>query len=143
MALTTHAAYTQTAVTVLSTGLNALANTTNSAASAAIDNTTNLDLYADFTFLVGAQTARTGTPTVELYITPAMDGTNYDDALETINDRIAVFKLDLTVTSRRVTVRDVPIPPGLFKVYLRNLSSQTLTATGNTVTMRTHSLKTV
>lgn len=143
MAITSHSAYTAASATVLTTGLNSLANAANSAVSNAIDNSTTLDLYADFTLVVGAQTARTGTPTVELYITPAMDGANYDDANETINDKIGTFKLDTATNARRVTVRDVPIPPGLYKVYVRNLSSQTFAAAANTVSIRTHSLKTV
>lgn len=145
MATTSHKAYTQASVSLHSTSLNALANASNSAVSAAHDNSVNLDLYADFSMFISTQVARTGTPTVELYIVRSLEVTSpvYDDALETINDKIATFTYDTAVTARRMTKVDVPIPPGFFKIYVRNLTSQTFAATLNTLTMRTHSLQTL
>lgn len=149
MAVSGHKAYTQAAgsiVTLLSTGLNALASATNSAASASHDNRTNLDPWGDFEINLGAQTARTGTPTVELYILRSLDETNFDTLDPAINEKVhgaRVLTLPTSTAAYRIVIYECPIPPGLFQVYLRNLTSQALAATLNTVKLRTRSLQTL
>ena len=143
MADTTHKAYTSSAATALSTDLNSLANATASAASAAIDNSTVLDLYADWELVLGTQTARTAGCAVSLYITPSLDGTNYADVSSSSAELLGVFTLATGTGASRVVIRDTPIPPGLFKVFVVNSSTQAFNASGNTVKYRTHSIKTV
>lgn len=149
MATSSHKAYTQAAgspVTLLSTGLNALANATNSAASASHDNRTNLDPWGDFFIDIGAQTSRTGTPTLELYILRSLDDTLFETLDPAVNEKVhgtRVLALPLSTAAYRIFIYECPIPPGLFQVYLRNLTSQALAATLNTVKMRTRSLQTV
>lgn len=143
MASTIHKAYSQTATSILTTELDSLATATNSAASSAIDNTSALDLFGDFELVVAAQgAARTAGGYVALYFTHALDGTNYDDVNEITAELVAVFSLDAATTARRRTVRDVPIPPGLFKVFARNVTGQSLAASSNTVKYRFHSITT-
>ena len=55
MAATKHKAYSAAIASALTTELNTLANGSASSASAAIDNTTNLDLFMDLTLTVAAQ----------------------------------------------------------------------------------------
>lgn len=144
MADTTHKAYRQTATTALSTGLNSLANNTNSAASTTIDNTTNLDLFLDAELVLAAQgSARSTGATVSLYMVTALDGTNFDDANEVTAELVAVYPLDAATTARRRTVRDIPIPPASFQLFLRNSTGQAFAASGNTIRYRTHSVQTV
>lgn len=143
MADTKHKAYTQTAQTALSTGLNSLANNSNSSASSSIDNTTNLDLYADIELVLAAQgSARSAGATVTVYLLTSLDGTNFDDANETTAEVAAVFPLDAATTARRRTVRDVSIPPALFQLLVRNSTGQAFAASGNTIRYRTHSVAT-
>lgn len=149
MATSGHKPYSQAAgspITLLSTGLNNLANATNSAASASHDNRTNLDPFADFVITLVAQTSRTGTPVVELYILRSLDDTNLETLDPGINEKVhgsRVLALPTNANGYRIFIQECPIPPGLFQVYLRNLTSQALGATLNTVTMRTRSVQTL
>jgi hypothetical protein len=143
MASTVLKAYTAAAANALTTELNALANNANTAASAAIDNTTNLDLFMDLELILAAQgTARSSTATVAVFMTPSLDGTNYTDANEAISELVAVFPLDAATTARRAVVRDIPLSPALFKLFARNQTGQALAASGTSIRYRTHSLTT-
>ncbi len=144
MAVTSHGAYRAAAATTLSTGLNSLANGSASAASSTIDNTSNLDLYHDVTLILAAQgSARSAGATVSLYMVHALDGTNFDDVNATTAELVAVFPLDAATTARRVTRRDIPIPPGLFQYFVVNNTGQAFAASGTSVTFRAHTIQTV
>lgn len=144
MATTKHKAYTSTIASILTTEMNSLANNANTAASSAIDNTSNLDLYHDLTLTIATQgTARSAGATVVVYLVMALDGTNYDAVNETTGEVVAVFSLDAATTSRQLTRRDIPIPPGLFKYFVRNITGQTLASSGNILEYRAHSVETV
>ena len=141
MASVTHKSYTAAIASALTTEANSLANDANTAASSAIDNTTNLDLFHDLTLTIATQgSARSAGATVEVYLVMALDGTNYDDVSESTAELVAVFSLDAATTARQLTRRDVPIPPGLFKYFLRNRTGQALAASGNLLEYRAHSV---
>jgi hypothetical protein len=142
MADTTHKSYA-TIATALSTGLNSLANNTASAASSSIDNTTALELYADFELVLGTQTARTSGASVQVWFAVSLDGTNFADVSISSAEYAGSFSLPLTTAAVRAVIRDVAIPPGLFQVFIYNASTQALNASGNTLKYRTHSIKTV
>lgn len=142
MAVTKHDAYSASIASVHTTSLNSLANNANSAASSAIDNTTALDLYDDLTLTLGTQTARSTGAVVIVYLIMALDGTNYDAVNEITAEVAAVFRLDAATTARQLTVRDVPIPPGLFEYFVRNQTGQAFAASGNILERRPHSLET-
>lgn len=143
MATTKHKAYTAAIATVLSTELNSLGSGSTSSASSAIDNTSNLDLFADLTLTIALQaSARSTGAIVSVYMTQALDGTNYDDTLSATAELVAVFPLDAATTARQATRRDVPIPPGLFKLFVVNSTGQALAASGNLLEYRAHSIET-
>lgn len=143
MAVTKHKAWSASIATALSTELNSLGNGSSSSASAAIDNTSNLDLLVDLVLTVATQgSARGAAAVVEVYLMPAVDGTNYDDAVRNVAELVAVFTLDATTTARQVTRRDIPIPPGLFKLVAYNGTGQPLAASGNTLKYRAHNIET-
>ena len=142
MATTKHSSYAGIQ-TILSTELNSLTNATNSAASSAVDNTTNLNLFMDLELVLGSQgSARSAGATVAIYMVVAVDGSNYPDVNETTAELIAVLALDAATTARRAAVRDVPMPPALFKLFARNNTGQTLNASGNTLKYNAHSITT-
>ena len=107
MTTTSHKAYTAAIATALSTQLNSLGNSANSAASSNIDNTTNLDLFHDLTLTVATQgSARSAGATVGVYLIMALDGTNLDAVNETTAELVATFQLDAaTITSRIAITR--------------------------------------
>jgi hypothetical protein len=143
MATTKHKAYTAAIASALTTELNTLGSGSTSSASAAIDNSSGLDLFADLTLTVAAQGgARSASANVSVYLTQALDGTNYDDAHAGTAELVAVFSLDAATTARQSSRRDVPVPPGLFKLFAVNNTGQPLAASGNLVEYRMHSIET-
>jgi hypothetical protein len=132
-------------VTLLSTELNALANTAASAASSAIANQTNLDVYADLELVLASLTPvapNYGT----LYVLEAIDGTNYPSATAAVlrnqpSQILCTFALDTTATTaQRIVVRNVVLPPGSFKVVFDNQAGVALAGSGNTVKMITYNV---
>ena len=143
MATTKHKAYTAAINSVLTTELNSLANNADSAASSAIDNTSNLDLFVDLTLSLAAQgSARTAGGTVSVYMVQALDGTNYDRVHYQTAELVATFTYDAATTATQSTRRDIPVPPGLYKFFVRNQTGQALAATTNILETRYHSVET-
>lgn len=132
-------------VSLLTTELNALANNAASAASSAIANQTNLDVYADIE-LVLASLSPAAPNYATLYILEAIDGSNYPSATAAVlrnqpSQILCTFALDTTAaTAQRVVVRNVLLPPGSFKVVLDNQAGVALGGTGNTVKMITYNV---
>lgn len=115
--------------------------TGNTLLSAAYDNTsggTNNFLMADFELDLpnGLGAALTAEQAVELYILPALDGTNYMDFDTNFTDVLAPAKNfvgsfavraeSTASTAQRLAIMDCPIPPYSFKVGIRNSTGQTL-----------------
>jgi hypothetical protein len=143
VATTSHKAYTAAIASVLTTELNSIANAAISAASSAIDNTSALDLYCDLTFTIATQGgARSTGATVTVKMVQALDGTNYDDVEVTCGQTIAVFPLDAATTARQVSARDIPVPPGLYKLFVLNSTGQAFASSGNILEHRFHSITT-
>lgn len=123
---------------VLTTELNSLATNTMTAASSAIANQTNLDMYVDVEINLASLSPTAGSY-VALYIQEAVDGTNYP-AQSDADTRLTPSHLLCTVptgvaasTAQRIAVRNVVIPPGTFKIKLDNQTGATLNASGSTV----------
>ena len=124
--------------TILTTELNSLGSGSQSAASAAVANQTNLDIYVDIEVVLGALSPTTGAY-VALYILEAVDGTNYPaqsaaDLRLTTSQLLVSIPIGTTAsTAQRVVARNVMIPPGSFKIILDNQTGVALAASGNTV----------
>lgn len=142
MAISKHSAYTASIATILSTELNSIGNNANTAASAEIDNSSDRNLYHDLTLTIAAQGGvRVSGATVVVYMIMALDDTNYDAVNETTAEVAAVFSLDAATTARQLTRRDITIPPGKFKYFIRNATGQALAASGNLLEYRAHNVE--
>ena len=132
-----------TVTTVLSTGLNSLANNTMSAASSTITNASNLDIYVDVEVLLALLSPTAGA-FVALYIWEAVDGTNFPaqsdaDLRLTSTQLLCTIPIGTTAaTAQRVVARNIVIPPGSFQIKLDNQAGVALNASGNTVKFNTY-----
>ncbi len=135
---TAFSAYTQSLTSTMTTELNALANGSG-IIGAAIDNTTNLDLWADFQLNVDFVSAPTAGTSVDLYLIPSLDGTNYADSGAVLPPYyVGSFPMVATTAAQIAVVRRVPLGPGKFKPYVFNGSGQAFPATGSTVQYRSY-----
>ena len=92
-------AYTAAIASALTTELDALANGSATAASAAIDNTSTLDTHIDVTVTLATQgSARSAGATVAVYVIYALDGTNYDRAVAATAELLVVLPYDAATT---------------------------------------------
>jgi hypothetical protein len=127
----------------MTTELNSLANGAYAIASAAYDNTGNLDLFADFAaeFTYTTSTPAAGTKVAELYIVPSIDGTHFAsiDASNVCQKALLVATFETRLPSTTVLeyllAMGIPLPPRKFKTIIKNTSGQTLGATGNLLVM--------
>lgn len=151
MANITLSGYLAAAVTIAFSGtqqVNSLTNDEWTDLSDAIDNSTNKYALADFELVLGSA-AFTGTDSaLALYIVPSVDGTNYGDWTGNVTTAqqhhqpyyAGSFTTSGATAAQRLTLRDVPLPNGLFKVGIRNLSNVSLAASGNTLKYRPHTV---
>lgn len=144
--------YQASATAVSFTGTQTLASLTDNEwtnESDAIDNTTNKYVMADFFFEL-ASAAFTGTDSiVELYILPSVDGTKYPNwtgNVTTDEQENSPYFVGAVTTSgateaQDLVLRNVVLPPGLFKVGVRNKSGVSFAASSNTLEYRPHSFE--
>ena len=122
----------------LTTGLDSLANGSASAASAAIDNETDLYQYINLELVLGSLTP-TGTPSVDIYLLATLDGTNYDDSSPSNGGSyLASFSFSTATAAKRCVLKNLVIPPLKFKLVAVNNAGPSLASSGNTVKYRRH-----
>jgi hypothetical protein len=125
------------ATSYLTTELNALADAGNKL-GAAIDNTSNGDMYMDIELYVAAQgSARSAGAYVGFHILASVDGTNYCYGADAVDPPAhtlaAAAPLDAATTARYVTMTHILLPAGKFKILVENKTGQAFAATGTTV----------
>jgi hypothetical protein len=129
--------YTSAAANALTTELNSLAAGSYCAASGAIDNSTSLDPYDDLVLTVTFASAPTVNTPIDIYLIPAIDGTNYlDSGTPARNLWVGCFLVQAVTTAQRLGSRGIPLPPGLFKYVLRNGTNQAFPASGSVMPRR-------
>lgn len=136
---------------ILSTELNSLTNT-SLAISSAITITDSLYILADLTFVFTFGTAPTANTGFSVWFLRETDGSNYEDgdgtfggSSNTTPSRIpdVVVPVRAVNTAQRV-IRQVVLPPGTFKVLVKNDGTgQTLAASGNTVKLKPYTYQNV
>jgi hypothetical protein len=130
----------------LTTGLNSLANG-STALSAAIDNSSDHFIYIDCELEVTFGTAPALNSPVELYVLPSQDGTNYADGSAGAPGTVpaphclrGVFLVRNVTSAQRVILERIEVPPGLYKLLVRNMAGQSMAASGNVLAYRGHEL---
>ncbi len=127
-------------VTAISTDLNSLANGSR-AISAAIDNNTALDIYADAELLVDFAVAPAVGALVELYLLPSVDDTNYPDGGTSLDPSstllVGYFVVPAAVTTdQRMVIPRIVLPPRNYKVLLKNTGGQSFGSSGHTLKLQ-------
>lgn len=136
-------------VALMTTGLNALANstseTTGKAISAAVDNDITRDTYMDFELYVTYGVAPSAGGYVEIALIPSLDATNYADGSATVDPDLQLwvgrFYLRAVTSAQRLHLRGILLPPLKFKVLLRNYAGQAMAASGNLLNGKTYNLE--
>lgn len=134
-------------VSLLTTELNALANSAAAIATTGYDNATNLYLFGYFELNATFGVAPTAGNTVDLYLVPASDGTNYADntsgasGTTSANYYVGSFPLRAVTTAQKIGLTGpsgsgpIWLPPLPFKAFVVNKGGQALGATGHTLKM--------
>lgn len=126
--------------TGLTTELNALANGAFTVAGTAFDNTTNLDEWAAVDIVLASLNPTAGANLL-IFLVQSLDGTTYEDAPSATNpgshQQVAQVSLTTGSAAKRIQSKPFRIPPGKFKLVLKNQSNVALGATSNTVTLYT------
>lgn len=147
MAEARHSGYKLDATAVSFTGTQTLASLADNewtSLSDEIGNDVTLYLMCDLE-LVLASAAFTGTDSqVEVYLVPTVDGTNYPNWTDNvITDEqennihfVGAFTTTGATEAQRLTIRNIPLPPGKFKFGVRNRSGVAFAASGNTLKYR-------
>ncbi len=139
----------ETIATALSTELNSLANGSITALSSEITNDSAATRfpYMEVELVIATQgLARTAGAFCALYLVSEVDDTNYPDvATSTTGNEfmnayyVASFPLDAATTARRLTIKQIDLPPSKFKLALSNATGQALAASSNTLKYRMYS----
>jgi hypothetical protein len=132
--------------TVMTTELNSLAATTGKAISAALDNGSYLDIWADFELAVTFGTAPVLNTIVELYALRSLDGgTTYPDGSSSIlpapTAYVGGFPVRAVTTAQVIPLYGVPLGPGLYKLLVQNTTAQVFPASGSTLRMNSYSMQ--
>lgn len=131
----------ETTVVVLQNDNGAsIASTSASASSAtALDMRTNGNgsecFWGNFELKAGASVSTSvASKTVDLYLVPATDGTNYED-VDTVTPffppntyRGSFVMITSATTVRRMVIEGVPLQPMIYNAYLVNNLGQTISA---------------
>lgn len=148
---------TVTLTSLLTTTLNSLANnTTDDGGQTAINNTSNLCTFMDLELtLASLDLSAKINSSVVIYLIESVDGgTNFDTYSDGVSavasippaDKICcIFGLRPGVGAEAKTAVKsiIPIPPGHFKLLLRNTTGVAFAASGNVLAYRTYNLVSV
>jgi len=127
-------------------GLDSLTDNEWTDESDAIDNSTNLYIFADIEIVL-ASAGFTGTDSgIDIYLIPSVDGTNYGDwtgNVTTDEQENSGYYVGSVTTSgataaQRLVCRNILLPNGLYKYGFRSRAGVTLASSGNTVKWRPH-----
>lgn len=135
--------YTAAIANVLTTELNSLADGNVSALSSEQTNASTLDIFGDLQLDLASLTIASTAAYVGVYFVPSVDGTNYPDwtsgayANYMAQYLVGIILVkNVSATTARANGSGMALPPGKFKVALRNATGAALAASGNTLGIR-------
>jgi len=141
-----HSGYKAEAVTVAFSGTQQIDSLTDNEWTDESDeqNNTNGWLFADWELVLGSAAFTTADSAIELYIIPAVDGTNYPnwtgnvttDEPENNAHYVGSFTTSQETEAQRLVLRAIDLPPGKWKAALRSRAGVSLAASGNTLKFR-------
>lgn len=100
--------------------------------------------FADFEFVCTSVAFAGADSAIEVYLVPTVDGTNYPDwAGDGVTDEqehnvhfVGAFVTSGATAAQRLSLRDIELPAGKFKVGVRNRGGIALAASGSTLKYR-------
>jgi hypothetical protein len=129
-------------ITVISTEANSLATNAACISAAAIDNDSNLDLFADFELKVTFAVAPVADTVIELYLVRTIDaGVSFEDAITAATyigpkeGFVGAWALRAVTTAQILIIPMIYLPALDFKVFIGNKTAQSFPASGSTVRM--------
>ena len=125
--------------TGLTTELNSLANGGYSGVGTEFDNTSNLDEYAACHIHLASLNPTAGAY-LQLFLVQELASTYEDPASSTnpgYHQNVAVVSVTTGTAAKEIATPWFRIPPGKFKLVLKNACGVALASSGNTVTLYT------
>jgi hypothetical protein len=140
--------------TLMSTELNSLAGGSSAIASTGYDPVANGYTHGTFELNVTFGTNPTAENTVDLYLIPAPDGSNYDSNTtgaspsQPATAYAGGFPVKAVTTAQKIPLGigqsgKVELPPCIFKAYLKNGAGQAFPASASTLKMVPFRMKSV
>lgn len=131
---------------IITTAFNDLANN-DLAASSEIDNGTNLDTYGwiEINVTFGSSPNDTN-PSIDIYLSIALDNTNYSTAPVTSGTNQDLFVCSIPVqkntsAQRLISPRPILLPACKFKLYADNQTGVAFPSSGSTLALYTANLE--
>jgi len=124
--------------TLLSTELNSLGAAAGSNLGTEFDNSTGLWFFGLFQLDVTFAVAPALDSTIDLYLVPCPDGTNYNNGGSASQPTCFLegsWPMRAITTQQLLTIRDIVLPPTKFKLMAFNNTAQAFPASGSTVKM--------
>jgi hypothetical protein len=136
--------YKAEAQTAFSGDLDSLGDNNWSALSSEIDTSVNGYMFADLELNLASLIATGADAAVEIYLVPSIDGTTYPDFdvsgttdhQENNQYFVGSFTLESSGGTFRGSIRGIELPPGKYKLGVRNRANVGLAASGNTLKWR-------
>lgn len=139
--------YIASAANWLTTELNSLADGNVCALSGEMDNGTDLAIFADVQLDLASLTISSTSAFVAVYIVPTVDDTNYPDwtsgAVANYHQQYCagiIYVKNVSSATARADLSGIALPPGKYKVAVRNGCGAALAASGNTLKFRPYSV---
>lgn len=128
---------TNTSASLLTTQLNSLSDGAYTAVGAEFDNATSLAVFMDLVLTVTFASAPDAGGYCELFLLPAIDGTNYASGSASIvpspTTLAGIFPLRADTNAHIITIPKIVLQPVKYKAILHNVSGQAFPASGSTV----------